>query len=96
MLKNPTPGLVGFEKVTPNTSNKSNEGEDDEDGDENAKDNSPVPPLAKSGVIATAFCVCEMKREDLPNKAIFYNLQGDISKREDMEWKLSDIHYPLD
>jgi hypothetical protein len=96
----PTPGLVGFEKVpqsSSSSSEKTEEGNDKEGDEEKLKDHSPVPPVAHQGVWATVSCLGDVYTgpEDAKTsrRLIVYKLQGDLSLREELEWKVSLLTY---
>lgn len=93
----PTPGLVGFEKVAPGNSSTSENKNPGEEEIEEVKDNSPVPPVAHQGVWATVSCVSEVYTgpEDAKTsqRLVIYKLQGDISKGDELEWKVALLMY---
>lgn len=97
----PIPGLVGFEKVSPNNSSSSSEKRenenDDNEIDENIKDTSPLPPVAHQGVWATVSCLAELHTEgdddSKTKRLVIYKLQGDISKGDELEWKVALLMY---
>ena len=95
----PTPGLVGFEKVpnpSSSTSGKS-EGEEQDEAEEKLKDHSPVPPVAHQGVWATVSCLSDVytgpEDEKTSRHLIIFKLEGDLSQREELEWKMSLLTY---
>jgi hypothetical protein len=98
----PTPGLVGFEKIPkgPSPSSEKSEEEKAEEeavAEEKQKDHSPVPPVAHHGVWATVSCLSDVytgpEEAKTSRRLIIYKLEGDISRRDDLEWKVSRLTY---
>jgi hypothetical protein len=91
---------VGFEKVpqsSPHSSSSSSEPIEEEE--EKGKDNTPVPPVAHQGVWATVSCVSQVYTgpEDAMSSRglVLYKLQGDVSKGDELEWKVSLLKYAV-